>query len=420
MQYLKTKECETLVEVHVDTGYTLLDGEGTGENFYQFLELQMDDDKRTIETALRYFGSLKGFLNNYLASEIGTEEQWELDAGAFVYSQFFVAAYNTSYLTLNGRDPIYFKHTGVMRDDVMQETMNENNWHELLDSAIHSTLTGARGVDNPWIKNIFTNLNHCFNDYYHTLDNIACTYYRLLREGSKEKIIHVFRYLDIPARNLNDTMIELGFEKLFFKSADKFFEMNETPMNKSGTILPKINLPNRMDSGTALPVFSELYKKYRNTKAGWMLASFFVAQLFKEILSDNLESRMLIVNVLKGLLLNCSSRYLKTRPDRTEIVFNHIDNFEDTFQRALYQDLDMNKKDSKKLANKATATIQNEFEKTFSEIDEERENSKSSNSSSFFQKLKKKFSFSSNSSKIADVPDFRSQFHHKEKASFEI
>ena len=63
-------------------------------------------------------------------------------------------------------------------------------------------------------------------------------------------------------------MIELGFEKLFFKSADKFFEMNETPMNKSGTILPKINLPNCMGSGTALPVFSELYKKYINTKAG--------------------------------------------------------------------------------------------------------------------------------------------------------
>ena len=151
-----------------------------------------------------------------------------------------------------------------------------------------------------------------------------------------------------------------------------------------------------------------------------MHASFFVAQLFKNISSDNLESKMLIVNMLKELLLNCSSRDLKARPGRTEIVFNHIDNFEDTFQRALYQDLDMNKKDSKKLANKATATIQNEFEKTFSEIDEERENSKSSNSSSFFQKLKKKFSFSSNSSKIADVPDFRSQFHHKEKASFEI
>ena len=46
-----------------------------------------------------------------------------------------------------------------------------------------------------------------------------------------------------------------------------------------------------------------------------------------------------------------------------------------------------------------------------------RENLKSSTSSSFFQKLKKKFSFSSDSSKTADLPAFRSQFHHKQKGS---
>ena len=147
------------ITIHVDTGNILLDGEGTDENFYQFLKLQMDNDKKTIETALRYSGPLRGFLNNYLASEIGTEEQCELDAGGFVYSKFFVAAYNASYLTLNGKDLICCKHTRAMRDDVMLETLNENNWHEFLDSAIHGALTGARGDDNPWIKNIFTNLN---------------------------------------------------------------------------------------------------------------------------------------------------------------------------------------------------------------------------------------------------------------------
>ena len=139
-------------------------------------------------------------------------------------------------------------------------------------------------------------------------------------------------------------MTELGFERLFFKCADKFFEKGKTPMNKSGTILPKINPPNHMDRGTALPVFSELYKKCRNTMAGWLLASFFVAQLFKEISSDNLESEMLNIDMLKELLLNCSSRDFKTRLDRTEIAFNHLENFEDTFQRILYQELDMNKK----------------------------------------------------------------------------
>ena len=35
--------------IHVATGYILLDGEGIDNNFFQFLELQMDDDKRTIK-----------------------------------------------------------------------------------------------------------------------------------------------------------------------------------------------------------------------------------------------------------------------------------------------------------------------------------------------------------------------------------
>ena len=115
-----------------------------------------------------------------------------------------------------------------------------------------------------------------------------------------------------------------------------------------------------------------------------MLASFIVVQLLKEIPSNNLESEMLIVNMLEELLLNCSAWDLKTRPDRTKIAFNHLENFEDTFQRILYQELDMNKKDSKKRADKATATIRSEFEKTSSEIEKERENSKLSTSSSFF------------------------------------
>ena len=54
------------ITIHLTTGYILLDGEGTDESSYQFLELQMDDDKRTIETAPRYSGPLRGFLNNYL------------------------------------------------------------------------------------------------------------------------------------------------------------------------------------------------------------------------------------------------------------------------------------------------------------------------------------------------------------------
>ena len=49
--------------IHVAADYILLDNEGTNENFHQFLKLQIDNDKRTIETSLRYSGPIRGFFD---------------------------------------------------------------------------------------------------------------------------------------------------------------------------------------------------------------------------------------------------------------------------------------------------------------------------------------------------------------------
>ena len=84
--------------------------------------------------------------------------------------------------------------------------------------------------------------------------------------------------------------------------------------------------------------------------------------------------------------------------------------FSEYFTR-LYKELDMNKKDSKKRPGKTTTTIQSQFEKTSSKNEEETENLKPKTSSSLYQMLKKKFSFSSDSSKTADVPAFTLRFH---------
>ena len=68
------------------------------------------------------------------------------------------------YLTFNGKDPIYCKHTRASEDDDMLETINENNWHEFLNSTIEGTLQGAVRNDNQSIKNIFKDLNSCFKE----------------------------------------------------------------------------------------------------------------------------------------------------------------------------------------------------------------------------------------------------------------
>ena len=55
----------------------------------------------------------------------------------------------------------------------MLETINENNWHEFLNSSIEGTLQGAARIDNQWIKNIFRNLDSCFKEYWEVFEDIA-------------------------------------------------------------------------------------------------------------------------------------------------------------------------------------------------------------------------------------------------------
>ena len=77
----------------------------------------------------------------------------------------------------------------------------------------------------------------------------------------------------------------------------------------------------------------------------------------------------------------------------------------------------MNKKGSKKcVLIKPMQSFEVNSRRPLSKL-RKKENSRSSTSSSFFQKLEKKISFSSDSSKTADLSAFRSQFHHKEKDS---
>ena len=121
-----------------------------------------------------------------MTADIGTEEQWELDTGTFIYSKSLVANYNLGYLIFNGKDPIYCKHTKTTEDD---EAMNENNRHEFLNSSIEDAFQGAARNDNQWIENIFKNLYSCFKEYREVFEAIAQGCFKLLVSGPEKNII---------------------------------------------------------------------------------------------------------------------------------------------------------------------------------------------------------------------------------------
>ena len=106
---------------------------------------------------------------------IDTDEQWELDIGAYVYSKFFVPCYNSSIGLVS---PIYLKHTRAHKDDNMLETMSMNNWHEFLDSSIRLALSMSDYESNKkWIVNIGKKLRTTFRKYKNELNEVAYEFY---------------------------------------------------------------------------------------------------------------------------------------------------------------------------------------------------------------------------------------------------
>ena len=88
IDYLGTDECERVMEgnditIHAESGEYLWGELETGESLYDFYALQTDEDKKMISTTLRYSGSLKGFIEDYMQSVLGTKEKWLLDLFCF-------------------------------------------------------------------------------------------------------------------------------------------------------------------------------------------------------------------------------------------------------------------------------------------------------------------------------------------------
>ena len=227
LQYIQTREVERIMEenritIHTVSWEIIVRGVETGENFYDFLRHQINESRRTI---IRYSGPIEGFIKNYLSAKIGTDEQYELDTVTFVY-------YNSSHMTFtaSGPEPIYCKHTKTAKDDDLLETMNENNWHEFLNGCILSTLGGICGRENQWLKNITVNLERCIYHYKYAFGKIAHLYHRLLERGSIENMIWLFRYLNIPTKNMKEILEKLGLIKLYFRCVHKFIETRKTPL----------------------------------------------------------------------------------------------------------------------------------------------------------------------------------------------
>ena len=127
LSYLNTSECQRIMEeneifIHVNSATVLHDYFDTDKNLYEFLTLQSDTTKKYIRTLLKFQGTYKFFVEDYLTS-IDAEDQSLLDISSNNFSKFLAANYNCGYQILRGGgNPIYFRYSRATEDDVMLES----------------------------------------------------------------------------------------------------------------------------------------------------------------------------------------------------------------------------------------------------------------------------------------------------------
>ena len=100
-------------------------------------------------------------------------------------------------------------------------------------------------------------------------------------------------------------------------------------------MLSKINPPGHLNKDVRLLVLSQLYHKYRETSASFMLSPFFMEHLFNEINNGGLEREEVTVRMLEELLVNDSAKALKSNDEDFEVQFQALEFFEETFSNML-------------------------------------------------------------------------------------
>ena len=73
------------------------------------------------------------------------------------------------------------------------------------------------------------------------------------------------------------------YEELYFKVIEKYFDTGKTPLSVLPKNLQEIRPPSHLDSSTTVPRSSSLHRELSDTPVKWMLTSFFIMQLFKNL-----------------------------------------------------------------------------------------------------------------------------------------
>ena len=138
---------ENKLSIHVESGDIFYENHNTGENFYNFLLAQQNDDAAFIPKKFCYRRSFESYINNFLqAFFIDDLEKYNLLAHK--NSKYLFYRFN-DYIKAYGNSRHKIKHTRKMLDTVGLQKVEEKSKQFLIEKMTH-----AVEFQNPYLIEI--------------------------------------------------------------------------------------------------------------------------------------------------------------------------------------------------------------------------------------------------------------------------
>ena len=123
------------LSIHVESGEMFYDNHNTGENFYNFLLSQQNDEAAYVPKKLSYRNSFETYISSLLQS-FSIDDQEKFDLLAFKNSKYLFYRFN-DFIKAYGNPRYKLLHTKKMLDTVGLQKVEERNKQFLIEKLIH-------------------------------------------------------------------------------------------------------------------------------------------------------------------------------------------------------------------------------------------------------------------------------------------
>ena len=123
------------LSIHVESGGIFYDNHNTGENFYNFLLSQQNDEAAYVPKKISYRNSFEAYIGSFLQS-FSIDDQEKFDLLAFNNSKYLFYCFN-DFIKAYGNPRYKLLHTKKMLDTIGLQKVEEKNKQFLIEKIIH-------------------------------------------------------------------------------------------------------------------------------------------------------------------------------------------------------------------------------------------------------------------------------------------